>query len=48
VHEGAAPHHCAFVDAPLANEQLRIDCPEHELASDAVRHEHWLRFQSPS
>ncbi|WP_394843166.1 MarR family winged helix-turn-helix transcriptional regulator [Pendulispora brunnea] len=30
VRAGASPHHCAFVDAPLADEQLRLDCPEHE------------------
>jgi DNA-binding MarR family transcriptional regulator len=34
VHSGARPHHCAFVDAPLAGEELRLDCPEHERAAD--------------
>lgn len=24
-----APHHCAFIDAPLANAELRIDCRDH-------------------
>jgi hypothetical protein len=32
VRRGPAPHHCALVDAPLANDQVRLDCPEHELA----------------
>jgi DNA-binding MarR family transcriptional regulator len=30
VHEGDLPHHCAFVDAPMADRHLRIDCDEHE------------------
>jgi DNA-binding MarR family transcriptional regulator len=47
VHEGTLPHHCAFVDAPLANEQLRLDCPEHQLAADADRRELWALFQRP-
>jgi DNA-binding MarR family transcriptional regulator len=38
------PHHCAFVDAPLATEDLRLDCPEQELAPDAHRREVWERF----
>jgi DNA-binding MarR family transcriptional regulator len=37
VRTGALPHHCAFVDAPLASDQLRLDCPDQELASDAKR-----------
>ncbi|MGH3088675.1 MAG: hypothetical protein ACRDSJ_15325 [Rubrobacteraceae bacterium] len=32
-HPGdAAAHHCALLDAPLANHDLRVDCPEHEPA----------------
>jgi DNA-binding MarR family transcriptional regulator len=32
-HPGSdLPHHCALLDAPLAGSDLRIDCPEHELA----------------
>ncbi len=27
-----SPHHCALLDAPLVGSDLRIDCPEHELA----------------
>jgi DNA-binding MarR family transcriptional regulator len=26
----ARPHHCALVDAPMAGDELRIDCAEHE------------------
>jgi DNA-binding MarR family transcriptional regulator len=48
VRAGATPHHCAFVDAPLASEQLRLDCPEHALADDASRQELWKRFLRPS
>lgn len=47
VRSGAAPHHCALVDAPIANEQLRLDCAEHELASASTRSETWERFMRP-
>ncbi len=30
-HPGqAAPHHCNLLDAPLAERELRFDCPEHQ------------------
>lgn len=29
---GGAPHHCGLLDVPLAVSDLRVDCPEHELA----------------
>lgn len=48
VRKGPTPHHCALVDAPLAAEQLRLDCPEHERAPDAQREATWLRFQASS
>ncbi|RYZ43445.1 MAG: MarR family transcriptional regulator [Myxococcaceae bacterium] len=44
VRPGSSPHHCAFVDAPLSNEQLRVDCPEHELAAETARREVWEQF----
>jgi DNA-binding MarR family transcriptional regulator len=44
VRDGLAPHHCALVDAPLALEQLRLDCPDHTRAGDAARAEMWARF----
>jgi DNA-binding MarR family transcriptional regulator len=28
-----SPHHCRLLDVPLSGSDLRIDCPEHELAS---------------
>ena len=30
--EEESPHHCALLDVPLARSDLRMDCPEHELA----------------
>lgn len=47
VRPGATPHHCALVDAPLAGEQLRLDCPEHELAPEATQRELWKQFLRP-
>ncbi len=47
VRTGATPHHCGFVDAPLAADQLRLDCPEHERASDESRSLIWARFVQP-
>ncbi len=44
VHEGPLPHHCAFVDAPMANRHLRVDCSEHEEAPEAARASAWERF----
>ncbi|MBN8606871.1 MAG: MarR family transcriptional regulator [Caulobacterales bacterium] len=33
VHGGTSqPHHCRFIDAPLSDGDLRVDCPEHEAA----------------
>ncbi len=29
-HPGATPHHCALLDLPLAEADLRVDCPEHQ------------------
>lgn len=34
-HPGdAKPHHCALLDVPLGSPDLRVDCPEHELAQN--------------
>jgi DNA-binding MarR family transcriptional regulator len=41
VRPGDHPHHCAFVDAPLAGEELRLDCPEHQLADPSQRAQLW-------
>lgn len=47
VHDGSAPHHCALVDAPLADDQLRLDCPEHVRADDGARQHLWEQFLQP-
>lgn len=47
VRAGAAPHQCMFVGAPLANERLRLDCDDHELAAGVARQELWTRFLQP-
>jgi DNA-binding MarR family transcriptional regulator len=47
VHEGPAPHHCAFVDAPMAPRHLRLDCAEHVEAPEADRAAAWARFMAP-
>jgi hypothetical protein len=47
VRAGASPHHCAFVDSPLAGEQLRVACTEHQLADEASRADVWERFIRP-
>jgi DNA-binding MarR family transcriptional regulator len=44
VHDGPKPHHCAFVDAPLAEQQLRLDCPEHERAPEERLAATWEAF----
>ncbi len=44
VHDGDAPHHCRFVDAPMAERHLRIDCAEHVEASASERAASWERF----
>ncbi len=44
VHEGPMPHHCAFVDAPMADRHLRLDCREHEEATAATQARAWERF----
>ena len=44
VHEGSHPHHCALVDAALADTELRLDCAEHVLAPAEVRAAHWATF----
>jgi DNA-binding MarR family transcriptional regulator len=44
VHDGPLPHHCAFVDAPMADRHLRVDCKEQLEASGPQRQEAWARF----
>ncbi|MBP8272794.1 MAG: winged helix-turn-helix transcriptional regulator [Acidobacteria bacterium] len=44
VHRGDAPHHCGFVDAPMAAAQLRLDCGDHAPAPEEQQHTTWARF----
>ena len=39
-----APHHCAFVDAPFGDRNLRVDCVDHEEADPARAEEVWALF----
>ncbi len=39
------PHHCAFVDEPLAHEQLRLDCDDHEQLEKSGSIDVWNKFQ---
>lgn len=38
------PHHCAYMDVPLAEFDLRIDCPDHRGASAEVANANWSIF----
>lgn len=38
------PHHCAFVDAPFGDRNLRIDCLDHEAADPVRASELWRVF----
>jgi DNA-binding MarR family transcriptional regulator len=40
----AGPHHCAYMDVPLAEIDLRIDCPDHRGASPEVANANWSIF----
>lgn len=43
---GAAhPHHCAFVNAAIGTEDLRLDCGEHEPADPATQSANWAAFE---
>ncbi len=43
-HAGPRPHHCAFVDAPMAAAQLRFECDEHEVAPQERQTAQWEDF----
>lgn len=44
-HPGsAAPHHCQFVDAPLADQALRLDCPDYSEAAPPAAKQAWEKF----
>ena len=38
------PHHCAFVDAPFGNRDLRLDCPEQVAARPETAARNWQAF----
>jgi DNA-binding MarR family transcriptional regulator len=40
----AGPHHCAFVDAPLAETDLRLDCGDHSPATAEAANAAWASF----
>lgn len=45
-HANAAqPHHCNFVDAAFGQQDLRIDCRDHETADPPARAATWGAFQ---
>jgi DNA-binding MarR family transcriptional regulator len=44
----ARPHHCAFVDAPFGDGELRLDCPDFRTASDEQAAQTWLAFRAPT
>lgn len=47
VRPGAAfPHHCAFVDAPLRDSLLRLDCADHVEAPAPLADLNWQRFNA--
>lgn len=40
------PHHCAFVNAPMGDRNLRIDCAEQEAAAPAEAEARWARWST--
>jgi DNA-binding MarR family transcriptional regulator len=38
------PHHCALVDAPFGDAQIRLDCPEHQAAPAETADGAWAAF----
>lgn len=43
-HDGPSPHHCAFIDAPMAERHLRLECPDHTAAPPHQQLAAWARF----
>jgi DNA-binding MarR family transcriptional regulator len=44
----ALPHHCAFVDAPFGDGELRLDCPDHSAAPVEQAAHTWEVFRASS
>jgi DNA-binding MarR family transcriptional regulator len=40
------PHHCAFVDAPFGDGELRLDCPDHAAAPPEQAARTWHAFRA--
>ena len=48
-HQDASrPHHCAFVDAPFGDGELRLDCPDHAAAPPEQAAATWHAFRAPA
>lgn len=43
--DAAQPHHCNFVDAAFGQQDIRIECREHETADPSSRAATWDAFQ---
>jgi DNA-binding MarR family transcriptional regulator len=43
---GRLPHHCAFVDAPFGDGELRLDCPDHSTAPTELAERTWAAFRA--
>lgn len=43
--DAARPHHCNFVDAAFSQQDLRIDCRDHETADPSARAATWVEFE---
>jgi DNA-binding MarR family transcriptional regulator len=46
--DGRRPHHCAFVDAPFGDGELRLDCPDHDAAPAELAARTWEAFRGPA
>jgi DNA-binding MarR family transcriptional regulator len=46
--DAARPHHCNLVDAAFGQQDIRIDCREHETADPSRRAATWREFQNGS
>ncbi len=44
-HDGPSPHHCLYINAAMAERHLRLECPEHTVASPDQQHAAWARFK---
>ncbi len=40
------PHHCALVNAPFGDRNLRLNCPEHVAAQPEIAEKNWQLYRS--